>query len=104
MNRYKNKVGHHSPSLSEQNKECIEELTGLKFDDVSWHNDACDSIANDMLDLQIFLPNSTEKEVDSVTYFNTFAVCQASDVEGDKWDRNRVYSLEEIINLVINNI
>lgn len=101
LNAYGNKVGVHSPDMSYRNKKLIEEGTGLVFIDSSWHNDACDSISNVNLDLQIFLPNS-EVEDDGVTYLTTFVTSCFSDCDSSRYSIDKAFTLEEVIEFIIN--
>tara|TARA_B100000900_G_scaffold414018_1_gene439460 strand:+ start:1241 stop:1549 length:309 start_codon:yes stop_codon:yes gene_type:complete len=63
MNTYRNKFGFHTPERSEENKNKLELATGLKFEDSSWHNDTCDSLINEDIHIQVYLPNSDEQNI-----------------------------------------
>ena len=97
----------HSPELSEKNHKAIEAATGLKFDDISYKNDACDSIEAQLKDgrfMQVFLPNCeevTEEENGNAEDFTTFAIRL---YDADKAEEltsegmtNAVYNLSEVI-------
>lgn len=61
----------HNKETSEVLHKMISKATNLKWIDVSYGNDECDSIENEELDLMIFLPNFTE--------FTTFNMIKASE-------------------------
>jgi hypothetical protein len=61
----------HTKETSEALHKTISKATNLKWIDVSYGNDECDSIENEELDLMIFLPNFTE--------FTTFSIIKASE-------------------------
>ena len=61
----------HNRETSEALHKTISKATNLKWIDVSYGNDECDSIENEELDLMIFLPNFTE--------FTTFSMIKASE-------------------------
>ena len=104
MNAYGKKFGFHTPKLSELNKNLIESLTKVKFIDSSWHNDLCDSIASEELNIQIFLPNSDIEDFDR----ELFSTCSIVFYDG-KTDyspyEDKQFTVNEIVDIVntINN-
>lgn len=96
MNRYGQKFGIHSPTMTEQNKFNIEAKTGIKFLDSSWHNDLCDSIANEELNIQIFLPNSDVEDFDN-EQFNSYSIVS---FDGQVQHEETQYTFEEIVDII----
>ena len=99
MNRYGKKFGFHTPKLSELNKNLIESRTKLKFIDSSWHNDLCDSIANEELNIQIFLPNSDIEDLDR----ELFSTCSIVSFDGEtdySQFEDKQYTIEEVIQIL----
>ena len=72
-NHYGKNFGFHTPDLSEMNANRIEKDSGIKFVDCSWHNDLCDSILNEEVDIRIMLPNSDNYNLDQEE-FNDFVL------------------------------
>jgi len=96
MNRYGQKLGFHTPIMTEQNKFNIEAETGIKFLDSSWHNDLCDSIANEDLNIQIFLPNSDVEDLNN-EQFNTYTIVS---FDGQVQHEEKQYTFEEIVDII----
>ena len=97
MNRYGKKFGFHTPQMSEQNKDFIESMTKVKFIDTSWHNDLCDSIANEELNIQIFLPNSDIEDFHR-ELFNTFCIASLDGEREYPQYEGNLYTLDELVN------
>lgn len=78
---YKTVYGYHTP---EQSKKYFEQIgskfPAMGFRDSSWHNDICDSCAND--DLQIFFPNIEEGKTsdEDIKTFNIYQHDVSSDL------------------------
>jgi len=104
MNRYGQKFGFHTPQMSELNKNLIESRTKLKFIDSSWHNDLCDSIASEELNIQIFLPNSDIEDLDK-ELFNTCVIVSFDGLTDYSQYEGKQYTVNEIVDIVntINN-
>jgi len=99
MNRYGIKFGFHTPKLSELNKKLIESRTKLKFIDSSWHNDLCDSIANEELNIQIFLPNSDVEDLDR-ELFSTYSIVSLDGTTDYYQFEDKQYTIEELIQFI----
>lgn len=69
----------HNKQLSKQILEHFECMLDLEFIDISYHNDALDSIGIESLNLQIFLPNSIFTD-ERKEYFNEFMIV---DLDGE---------------------
>jgi hypothetical protein len=95
---YGTKFGFHTPQMSEQNKDLIESMTKIKFIDTSWHNDLCDSIANEQFNIQIFLPNSDIEDFDK-ELFNTFTIVLYDSSDYCEYEGN-LYNLNEIVDII----
>jgi hypothetical protein len=86
----------HSKDLSEKNAKIINDALGNIFEDSSWHNDACDSIFCEDLDMQIFLPTTTDVNADrSQEEYNTFTV--GEDVNYGDDTHTEFNTVEEVI-------
>ena len=96
MNRYGNKCGVHTPQMTESNKDKLESATRIQFEDTSWHNDQCDSIGNESLNIQIHLPNSEEENIDQEEY-NTYCISSYDGEAAHMQHRDRMYSFEELV-------
>lgn len=102
MNRYGKKFGFHTPQMSVQNKDLIESMTKVKFIDTSWHNDLCDSIANEELNIQIFLPNSDIEDFDR----ELFSTCSIVSFDGVDYTQlvklyeDEQYTVNEIVDII----
>lgn len=96
MNRYGQKLGFHTPMMTEQNKFNIEMATEVKFIDSSWHNDLCDSIANEDLNIQIFLPNSDVEDFNN-EQFNSYSIVS---FDGEVQHKEEQYTFEEIVHII----
>ena len=80
MNRYKNKIGCHTPKTSEKIFNRIVSCTEVDWVDSSWHNDTCDSMEWTIVDdgkqhkfIQVFFPNSFVDDPQNEDY-NSFSV------------------------------
>jgi hypothetical protein len=101
MGRYGEQIGFHSPQMSEDSKIKLDEMCPkAELWDSSWHNDACDSLTHNIDEdkgdyYQIYLPNSTEDEVDNECKFNTFTLSLCKDFA---FERNLIEegTLEEV--------
>lgn len=96
MNRYGNKCGVCTPQMTELNKYKLESATGIQFEDTSWHNDQCDSIGNESLNIQIHLPNSEDENIDQEEY-NTYCISSYDGEDAHMQHRDRMYSFEELV-------
>lgn len=96
MNRYGNKCGVCTPQMTELNKYKLESATGIQFEDTSWHNDQCDSIGNESLNIQIHLPNSEDENIDQEEY-NTYCISSYDGEDVHMQHRDRMYSFEELV-------
>lgn len=100
-NRYGNECGIHTPQMTMVNKLKIENVTKIQFDDCSWQNDVCDSISNEYLNLQIWLPNSQETNLDKEEYeFYTLSSYDGEDMYMEHKDK--MYSFLQVINVITN--
>lgn len=92
-------IGFHTPQMSEENKNLIESMTKVKFLDSSWHNDLCDSIANEELNIQIFLPNSDVEDFDN-EQFNTYTIVSFDGEKEYPQYADNLYTLNEIVDII----
>lgn len=99
VNVYGNEVGVHTPTLSKENKQKIEQATNLKFEDSSWHNDACDSISNDDLKLGVFLPNS-DKDDPNECLWDKFSIFWLDGEETP--DCFKTFTFDEVVTFINN--
>lgn len=100
MNRYGNEVGYHSPELTKINKAAFESVMSLEFNCCSWHNDTVDSISNDELNIQIFLPNSVQDDPDE-ELFNSYCLTSADgDDEAINNYMDDAYSFMQIVKII----
>ena len=89
-NQYGNEFGYHTPKRSKLNFQNIIKESNIDFVDCSWHNDQCDSIWNEVLDLTIMLPNSENNNEDNEE-FNTFSITEIED---------RLFSFDTLIEFI----
>ena len=75
MNNYKNEYGCHTPQMTKQIIEYVNEKTSLNWEDSSWHNDLVDSISygEGEQSYQLMLPNSFINDEDR-ELFNYFTI------------------------------
>lgn len=80
LNKYGNQYGFHTPKRTKNNLLNIIRRTKLKWIDVSWHNDLCDSIHYPLLEtefehiyIEVFLPNSDKLDEENEE-FNGFVL------------------------------
>lgn len=69
-------MGYHTPSLTQQVLERVNDYTEIEFFDSSYGNDLCDSISYEIEEdnyIKIFLPNSFIDDEDS-EYFVEFFI------------------------------
>jgi len=92
MGRYGNQIGYHSVDFT---TECYNTLTeaGFNVDDVSWHNDAVDSL--NVNEITIFIPNSDEDEPNEEK-FNRFLIIKDEDYGTGNYLK-LVDTIEEVI-------
>jgi len=101
LNRYGNECGIHTPKMTMANKLKIENATKIEFDDCSWHNDVCDSIGNEYLNLQVWLPNSQEFNLDKEEYdYYTLSSYDGENVHMEHKDK--MYSFLQVISVITN--
>lgn len=95
MGRYGNQIGYHSVDIT---TDCYNTLVeaGFNVDDVSWHNDAVDSLS--INELIVFIPNSEEDNSDEEK-FNQFIIIRDEDY-GSGDPLKIVSTIEEVITFI----
>jgi hypothetical protein len=101
MNRYGNEIGVHTPERTWVNATDLKEALGIKLECSSWHNDLVDSVANDELNIQIFLPNSPIMDENN-ELFNMYSVVSADGEDNGLVTgmESTMYSFEDIVALI----
>jgi len=89
------KIGIHNPELSSKFLKLIEEGVKRKFVDVSWGNDLLDSIMNEELDIQIYIPNAEVEDLEE----EEFTDFQISTISNDEI-LLETKSVEEVIKFI----
>jgi hypothetical protein len=69
-------AGFHNPKETQKLMEQLNKVLPIEMQDSSWHNDACDSVANYKHRIQIFLPNPDEEDM------NTFYCQRSQEIDG----------------------
>ena len=100
-NRYGNECGIHTPQLTMANKLKIENATKIEFEDCSWHNDVCDAISNEYLNIQIHLPNSSNENFDDEEY-NTYTISSYDGENVHMEHKDKMYSFLQVISVITN--
>ena len=98
-NIYGNVCGVHTPRMTELNKRRIEKATKLEFEDSSWHKDLCDSISNEHLNLQIWLPNSVNQNLNEEEY-NTYTISSYDGEDMYMEHLDKMYSFLQVIDVI----
>jgi hypothetical protein len=83
----------HNKKASERYHKEIEEKTNINFNDISWGNDAADSIENEELKILVWMPNKSEG-------FTHFAIARAYDVSEYLLEKG---TLRQVINWINDN-
>lgn len=104
MNRYNNKLGYHTPKMSEDNLNKIKKgCPNIEFEDSSWHNDTCDSVLvwldkseNDHI--QIMFPNAVIEDADKEE-FNSFCINRHTDKNGTEY-LHELVDIDEVIKII----
>ena len=77
--------GIHNPEMTTALIKEINSKSPVQFEDISWHNDTCDSIHNEEIGIKIYLPNSREtnyvEERFSRFVVETYALLGGADIE-----------------------
>ncbi len=100
-NVYGNVCGVHTPRMTELNKRRLEKATKLEFEDSCWHNDVCDAISNEYLNLQIHLPNSKSENLDEEKY-NTYTLSSYDGEDMYMEHKDKMYSFLQVISIITN--
>jgi len=100
-NRYGNECGIHTPKMTMANKLKIENATKIQFEDCSWHNDVCDAISNEYLNIQIHLPNSSNENFDDEEY-NTYTISSYDGENVHMEHKDKMYSFLQVISVITN--
>ena len=100
-NRYGNECGIHTTKMTMANKLKIENATKIQFEDCSWHNDVCDAISNEYLNIQIHLPNSSNENFDDEEY-NTYTISSYDGENVHMEHKDKMYSFLQVISVITN--
>ncbi len=99
----------HTPAMSNAVQESIEMDTNLEFEIVSYGNDCTDSIYNQKLNIQIYLPNSVITNTDQELFSHYGVTCgcgyeeelpcfNTKDLDNKLWDYDEVVKYINCLN------
>lgn len=94
-------MGYHTPKLTEQVLERVNDYTEIEFFDSSYGNDLCDSISYEIEEdnhIKIMLPNSFIDDEDS-EYFVDFVI-----LDNNQNTLLRTKDLNKVIDYITENI
>ncbi len=94
-------MGYHTPKLTEQVLERVNDYTEIEFFDSSYGNDLCDSISYEIEEdnhIKIMLPNSFIDDEDS-EYFVDFVI-----LDNNQDTLLRTKDLNKVIDYITENI
>jgi hypothetical protein len=98
-NNYGNKFGYHTPNKSEKYAQEFWFYIKEDFVDSSWHNDLCDSLWSEDLDISIMFPNSEKSNPEEEEFKNFYVQLNVNEINGMPINLS-FNSMEEVIEVV----